>query len=146
MNQADAYAAVVLSLTRFVEDFRKAEMASAEYVNWDAHAQIAELPQKDAIGLAGVGLAEDAPGSYEVAAAIALSTWDDKNLIRLTKLVSKLFGSLPVQARIPVYDPATAAETSFMVVANPRSVSPVGKAETRSVQALEFRLLLSPAA
>lgn len=146
MSRSKIYAAVTLSLVKLVDDFRKAEMPTAEYVNWDAHAQIGELPQKDAIGLAGVGLAEDTPGHYEVAAAVAISTWDDKNLIRLTKLVSDFFDMLPIEGQVPVFNPDDGDRMSFMVVAGPRSVSPVGKAETRSVQAMEFRLLLSPAA
>lgn len=146
MSSPKIYAAVTLSMTKLVEDFRLSRMPGAEYVNWDAHAQIGELPASDAIGLAGVGLAEDSPGHYEVAVAVALSTWDDQNLIRLTGLVSDFFDLLPIEGRVPVYDPTTADPMSFMVVAGPRSVSPVGKAETRSVQALEFRLLLSPGA
>lgn len=144
MSSPKIYAAVTLSLTKLVEEFRQAQMLDAAYVNWDAHAQIGELPQQDAIGLAGVGLAEDEPGHYEVAAAVALSTWDDMNLIRLTKLVSDFFDLLPISGRVAVFNPADGTPMSFMVVAGPRSVSPVGKAETRSVQALEFRLLLSP--
>lgn len=59
MSSPKIYAAVTLSLTKLVEEFRQAQMPDAAYVNWDAHAQIGELPQQDAIGLAGVGLAED---------------------------------------------------------------------------------------
>lgn len=134
-------ASIVLSLMRYVEDFRLAQMPDAEHINWDAHAQIAELPQKDAIGLAGVGIAEDTPGMFEVAVGVAISTWDDQNLIRLTSLVSAFYESLPVESSVTIYNPTPVHK---LIVASPRAILPVGKAETRSVQAMEFRMLSSP--
>lgn len=136
-------ASIVLSLMRYVEAFRLSHMPGAQHINWDAHAQIAELPQCDAIGLAGVGIAEDTPGMFEVAVGVAISTWDDKNLIRLTNLVSAFFETLPVEAQITIYNPDPVHK---LLVASPRAILPVGKAETRSVQAMEFRLLTSPLA
>lgn len=146
MTEADLYDNVVSSLEKVVNDFRKEHMPDAEYVNWDAHAQLTELPQADCVGLAGVGLSEDDPKSYEIALGVAVSTWDDPGLYRLRKLMSKLRACFIPETRIQVYDHETAEPNCFMVCVVPLGIMPVGKAETRSVQAMEVRLLLDPGA
>lgn len=146
MTQEDLYDNVVVSLIRFVEDFRKEFMADADYVEWDGHAELSELPKKDVIGMAGCGLAEDQPGLYEVVFGVQVSTWGDPNLGRLRKLVSRLRGRLVPETRITVYNHDTAAEDSWLVTATPLAVLPVARAETRAIQAVEVRALLSPAA
>jgi hypothetical protein len=146
MNHKVLYDNVVASLGRVVELFREVEMPTADYVNWDAHASIGELPSNDLIGLAGVGFTEGESGHYEVVCGIAVSTWDDPNLARLTDLVSQVFGLFPPTTSVPVYDHSTGDVWSFMVVTTPRAVTPVGRAETRPVQAVEIRLLLDPGA
>ncbi len=146
MQREELFESLVLSLTRWVEDFRAAEMAGSEYVNWDGHANINELPQKDIIGLAGVGFAEDRPKNYQVVFGILVSTWDDPGLHRLTKLVSKLDGRLWPEKNISLYKPAevTLIPGAWMQIVLPRAVTPVSKAEVRAVQGVERHALVDP--
>lgn len=150
LTDDNLYESVTLSLMRYVEDFRAEVMPEAEYVNWDAHSNIGELPEADVIGLAGVGLAEDEDKKYEVTFGVLVSTWNDANLNRLTAAVSKMFGRVKPGRTIRVYalDAAgeNAVDKTFMVAALPRAVTPVSKAEVRAVQGVECRLLLDPGA
>jgi hypothetical protein len=146
MNEADLYNNVVVSITRVIEQFRLAEMPNSQYINWDAHAQINELPARDVIGLAGVGMAEDEPKNYSIVCGIAIATYEDPHLSRLTKLISKLRAKFANQARITVYDHGAAVPDSFMVAALPLAIMPVGNTESRSMQAIEVHLILDPGA
>ena len=146
MAPEDLYDNVVASLIRFVQDFREEWMPDADYVNFDAHAQLNELPQKDIIGMAGVGFSEDDPSRYEIMCGISVSTWGDPNLARLTKMISKLRGRLIPGTALTVYDHDTAAPDAHMVTITPLAIMPVGQAETRTVQSIEIHLLLDPSA
>src|SRR5690606_2590701 len=97
-------------------DLRKEVAPNAEYVDWDAHSQIAELPTKDVIGPAGCGLVENGPGDTDVVFSFGVGTYGDKNLVRLRRLASILYGRLKAETRIPVLDSETGAELAWMVV------------------------------
>lgn len=150
LTDDNLYESVQMSLTRLVEDFREQHMPEAEHINWDAHANLNELPEADVIGLAGLGLAEDDDKQYEITFGILMSTYNDATLTRLTRLISRFFACVAPQKRIQVYsvspDGETALETSWMVAALPRAVTPVSRAEVRAVQGVEARLLLDPGA
>ncbi|AKU43544.1 hypothetical protein CPT_Seuss18 [Caulobacter phage Seuss] len=146
----DLYINVILSLTRFVEDFRLAHMPTADLIDWDDHANIEELPEKDVIGLMGVGMATDVKDQHEVVFGIGLSTYADKGKVRLSRLISKMRGALDPEGTIQIYeeslDGLTAVKKSWMVLAHPVAVTPTSKTEVRVVQAVEARALVSPAA
>ena len=71
---------------------------------------------------------------------------DDLNNFRLTKLVSKLYGILAPETRIPIYDLTTTLPVSWMVVKTPVAITPVTRAEIRSIQFVECRALMDLAA
>lgn len=150
IDRKKLYLNVVLSLTRFVEDFRAANMPNADLIDWDDHANINELPEKDVIGLMGVGMATDAPYHHEVVFGVGISTYADKNKVRLTRLVSMMRGEIDpdAQATIQIYeespDGLTATKKSWMAMAHPVAVTPTSKTEVRVVQAVEGRALISP--
>src|SRR5690606_31998613 len=128
LTNDNLYESVQMSLTRLVEDFRAQHMPDAAHVNWDAHANLNELPESDVIGLAGLGLAEDDDKQYEVTFGILMSTYNDATLTRLTRLISRFFAQVAPQTRIQVYsvspDGETALESSWLVAALPRAVTP----------------------
>ena len=142
------YESAVFSLQRMVEDFRVEHFSTATYLNWDAHATIAELPEGDLIGLAGVGMAEDEPKKFELVAGVQVSTTNDPNLDRMTRIISRLFSRVKPESRVDIYvaQGGQVVKAGWMVTALPRGVTPVQRAEVRAVQAVEFRLLLDPAA
>lgn len=146
MKSDDIYNNIVTSLVKWINDLRQEVFPDAEYVDFDEHAQITELPTAQlAMGPAGVGLAQDEDG-WEVVFSFGVLTYQDKNLQRLRKAVSYIFGRLPVEATIPIYDAETGEELTWMVIRTPRAVTPVTKAEIRSLQFVEMSALLNPAA
>lgn len=148
LSKDEIYESVVLSLTRWVEDFRLEQMPDATYVNWDAHATLNELPPGDLIGLAGVGMAEDEHRKYEITFGVQVATENDPNLHRMTALVSKMFGRVEPSTKLTVYkaENGQAVPATWMVAALPRAVTPVLRAEIRAVQAVEAKLILDPGA
>lgn len=146
MTEDDLYNNVVISLVKFVNQFREDEAPAADYVDWDAHAQIAELPTTPIlIGPAGCGMTETKEGQ-EVVFSFGIGSYQDTNLVELRRLISKLYGRLTVGTRIPVVDATTGTEMSWMVVRTPRAVTPITKAEVRSLQFVELTALLDPGA
>lgn len=141
MIENDLYYNVVISLVKFINEFR-GTISGANYLDWDEHANIAELPKDPIlIGPAGCGLSEEEDG-YNVVFSFGISTYEDKNLFTLRRTISSLFGQLTVGKRIPVYDAETGEEISWMVIKTPRAVTPVTKAEIRSLQFVEMNAKL----
>lgn len=145
MQDEQLYNNVVLSLIKFIQDWRAENAPDAEYVDWDAHAQISELPtEKVLVGPAGCGLTEESTGMFEVVFSFGISTYQDTNLFRLRSLISNLFGKLKLETRIPIYDAETTAAVSWMVIKAPRALTPVTKAEIRSLQFVELTAAIDP--
>jgi hypothetical protein len=145
MAEEDVYDNIVQTLVKWIIDFKDDVCPTAEYLNWDAHSQIAELP-KDGIliGPAGCGLADEDDGMIEAVFSFGVSTINDPNLFELTKIISKLRGRLRPATKIPVYDHDTAVIQSWMVVKTPIAITPVTKAEVRSIQFINLTALVSP--
>lgn len=147
MAEEDVYDNVVQSIVKWIQIYRADAAPASVYVNWDAHAQLDELPKDDMlIGPAGCGLADEPDGTQEVVFSIGVSTINDPNLFDLTRQMSKLRGRLRPGAKIPVYDHDTAEVASWMVIKTPIAVTPVTKAEIRSIQFINLTALLNPAA
>lgn len=147
MAEEDVYNNIVQSIVKWIQDYRADAAPGSVYLNWDAHSQVAELPKENTlIGPAGCGLTDEDDGMQEVVFSIGVSTINDPNLFELTKQMSKIRGRLRPQMTIPVYDHATATISSWMIIRTPISVTPVTKAEIRSIQFINLTALLSPAA
>lgn len=139
---ADIYTCICNSLIRFGEDFRKANAPDAVYFDWDAHAQISDIPESDVIGPAGIGLANEGKIT-QVAFSYGLATVGDTNLFRLREMMSKLYGVLQPEDIVPVYD-TNGNRFSWIVVKSPVTIAPVSKSEVRAVQFISVMGLLDP--
>lgn len=148
LTEENLYESVVLSLHREIELFRLEHMPSSQYLNWDEHAEMTELPEGDLIGLAGVGLAEDTDKEYDIPFAVLVSTYKDPGMHRMTKLLSRLRARFVAGTKLPVFTEVggVAVEKTWMVTRLPLAVTPASKAEVRLVQGIEARALLDPGA
>jgi hypothetical protein len=135
------YQAICSSIIKFSEDFRKLNMPASSYVDWDAHAQINELPQTNVMGPAGMGMTTENDGSF-VAFSIGASTMGDANLFLLRSIMSKLYGALVPETRLSILHPDNGQEVGWMVVKTPVQITPVSKAEIRSVQFINVLALI----
>lgn len=136
------------SLIKFTQDFiAKARLDNVstdlDFINLDAHAEIHEWPAVDLIGLQGFAVQTN-DKMHEVAASLFVMTINDPNLFKHYELLDRLFTALKPENIIKLYSAATAAEKSWMVVADGTSVYPVGRAETRTLQAIHFTLEVNP--
>lgn len=144
MNHENYYNNICLSIVKFARDFQAAKFSASTYVDWDAHAEVNELPTGDLIGPAGIGLSTEQVNFDYVVFAFGISTIDDPNLFRLRKTMSQLHAKLRPMTKIPIYDADTAQVISWMVVKTPLSISPVSKAELRAVQFINVMALIGP--
>jgi hypothetical protein len=146
MNEDALYNNVVLSLIKWINDFRIANMPSATYFDWDSHAQPELLPDGDLIGPAGCGLTDESQTQISVVASIGISTSGDTNLFRLRQLISMIRGQLKWGTTIPVYDADSQQVVSWMVIRTPTAITPISKAQIRSIQFYNFSALVDPGA
>lgn len=149
MTKAELYNNIVQSVIKFIGDFMvDNDLTLADnYVDWDAHSQIHELPNsKTLVGPAGIGMMHEMDDDIQVVFSVGVCTEDDQNLFRLRSLMSKLYGALAPQTRVTLYDHATSTIATWMVVAPPVSITPVTKAETRSLQFIQVRAMIDPGA
>jgi hypothetical protein len=143
IQPTDIYSCICSSIIRFGETFRKANaLPSATYFDWDAHAQLSELPENDVVGPAGIGLSNEGKIT-QVVFSIGLATVGDANLFRLRKMMSQLYGELQPEMTIPVYD-TTGTRRSWLVVKSPVTIAPVSKSEVRACQFISVMALLDP--
>jgi hypothetical protein len=111
------------------------------FVNFDAHANISDLPKTDIIGLLGysIHMNDKMPTIF---VGVYISTFNDPDLVRHMKLVGLVFSKLQSEDTIPLYSAAApTVQSGFMVVANGTTLEPCAKVEVRSLQLLNVRLL-----
>lgn len=149
MNPKHLYTGIVYSLVKKLLD----EMPDGwEYIDWDAHAEIHELPAVDKlIGLSGVSLANDGE-EIRVVFAVGVATQNDPNLFNLRGATSEFYGVFAPETRVDVYDKvaiddgADVEPSSWMVMTTPIEILPINRAEIRNVQFINCSALLNPKA
>ena len=134
MDKEELFNNVVQSLTKWIVDFAAEKIPDGQFLNWDAHAIIEELPKDNILfGPAGCALTEDEEG-ISIIFSFGISVNEDKNLFRLTRMISSLYGRLRPKTRIPIYDHDSTQESSALIIRTPVEITPVAKAEIRSMQ------------
>jgi hypothetical protein len=151
MNPRHLYTNIVYSLVKKLIEEMPPELA-AVYVDWDAHAEIHELPSDDVlVGLSGVSLDHE----YEeirVVFGVGLATQNDPNLFKLRALTSHMYGAFFPETRVELYDKAdidaggNITPTDWMILTTPIEILPINRAEIRNVQFINCSALLNPAA
>lgn len=133
------------SLMRFCNDFVDAQAllsVTLEFVNFDAHADEATIPNGDLIGIAGLGLVFD-DSLIDIQAMVGLSTEGDTNLFRLSNLMGQLLELLRPECLIRVYDSESGDDIGWMVIKNGTRLMPVGGATAKPLQYVIIELATS---
>lgn len=115
-----------------------------EFIDWESHANILELPTKDLIGPMSLTLMETSPQFFEVSFTIAVSTYSDENLFRHRDYVGETFERMRPQKQIKVYDSETAAELGFLIMTEGTLLAPMSRADVRPFQYVQASALLEP--
>jgi hypothetical protein len=106
-----------------------------EFVDWEAHANINELPTRDLIGTTAVSFSEEEPDVFAGSMTIGVSTYaNDQNLFRLRNIVGEVFRQLRPGEKIPFYDHETLMQKGWLYVVNGTTVLPMTKADVRPLQ------------
>lgn len=114
-----------------------------QYIDWDAHADLKELPDADMIGLSGFGISENEK-IYEVVFGLMLCTYNDPNLFRVTDFADTFFKAMMAEQRFRIYDPITGAAANWAVFENGTAVSPVARVEVRPTIQITASALIAP--
>jgi hypothetical protein len=143
MNEELLYLSLVKSLTRWCVDQIADDLTDFEFIDWDEHADIHELPDGDLFGIAGVGMVTD-EGIYDVVFGLAAATTNDTGLNRLRTLISKCRGRLKPGTTIPFYDLVTEQPLTYILIKSPVAIEPMTRAGTRPFQGLDFVATIDP--
>lgn len=118
-----------------------------QFVDWETHANVNELPNADCIGPTSLTFTEVSPQMVEVNFAIGVSTHgDDHNLFRLRHMVAVLYEKYRVGTRHVYFDADTAAVISYMKSVDGTMVAPMSRADVRPFQYIQVEMLLDPGA
>lgn len=118
---------------------------SIEFIDWEAHANIYELPDTDLIGTTALTFTEEEPEVFSVSFAIGVSTFtDDKNLFRLRDYVGKVFSQLRPELKIAYYDHQTQEQLGWLLLVDGTIVAPMTKADARPLQFIQCHAVLDP--
>lgn len=134
------------SIVRFIQDEREAmnlvgTLDNAEYIEWDAHANINDLPSADLIGPRAFSVTQE-DNIYIIHCAIGIATFNEENLFRLRKASARIFDKVSKNRSISVYDVDTEIEYNQMVITDGTHLAPVARADVRALQFIQFEALL----
>lgn len=116
-----------------------------EFMDWEAHVNVPELPNKDLIGPSALSVTEHSKELISVSFAIGVSTFlGDKNLFRQRDYVARVFERLRPESKIIYFDADSASEKSVLVVTDGTMAAPMSKAESRPWQYVQCEALLVP--
>jgi hypothetical protein len=116
-----------------------------QYIDWETHANVSELPNADLIGPTSLTFMEVAPQLIEVNFAIAVSTYGtDQNLFRHRDYIGRIFEKLRPEKQIVYFDAAAATVRGFLVCTDGTMVAPMTRADVRPFQFVQSQALLEP--
>jgi len=115
------------------------------FIDFEAFANEAELPDSDLIGPTAFALTETEANFFNVSFAIGVSTYtDDKNLFRMRAIIDQVFTRLRPLKSIPVYKAGTLELVGQMTVTDGTTLLPMSRAAARPWQYVQLECLLEP--
>jgi hypothetical protein len=134
----------IVAFTNDIVDNRKALYPDVEieYVDWEAHANIQELPDTDLIGTTAITITEDSTDMFSGSFTIGVSTYaTDHSLFRLRNYVGEIFKRLQSGSKIAFYDHTTLELKGYMYVTDGTIIMPMTRADTRPLQFIQCQFI-----
>lgn len=145
---ASIWGSIVKMCNELIAEFRlENPSANIQFIDWEAHANIEELPDtaQDLIGPTSLVIMETSPEMFDINFAIAVSTYStDENLFRLRAYISKIFERLRPLKKFIVYDSETAGTIGYVVATNGTGIMPMSRSTNRPFQYVQVAGLLGP--
>ncbi|KGM36131.1 hypothetical protein [Inquilinus limosus] len=135
----DLYESAQASVLNICKNFATETGGGMAVFKFDAHAETNSWPNNDVIGPAEFQV-EVNVGILEIETLIGISTLNDTNIVRLDKLISRLFTKLQPDKMFPFLDAGNGAPMGMMKVKSPVVVLPVARTETRPVKFIGLSL------
>jgi hypothetical protein len=118
--------------------------APIEFIDWEAHANIAELPDADLIGTTAIAFTEEDEG-ISGSFTLGISSFaSDKNLFRMRNYVGRAYDRMRSGNKIPLYDQEACIQTGWLYLTVGTTVMPMTRADARPLQFVQCSFLLDP--
>lgn len=114
-------------------------VAQLEVFNFDAHADINDLPNSDVIGVAELQLENDLE-TQELTCMIGVSTLNDTNLLRMDRIVDFVYANLAPGQMLQVVSANNGSPIGWMKVKRGTAVFAVSKTKVRPLQFIAVAL------
>ena len=138
---------VVLTKQLIAEMAAEYPNSKIEFIDWEAHANINELPNCDLVGPTAMTITEHSPSLVSVSFAIGVSTYqDDKNLFRHRDYIGRVFERLRPESTFSYFDSEASLVKSVLIATDGTMLSPMTKSESRPWQYVQCECLLQPVA
>ena len=116
-----------------------------QFIDWEAHANIPEMPNADLIGPLTLAIREYDDGLYNVTFAIGVSTYGtDAPMSRLRFALNGIFNRLQSGHKIVYYDYDHASEKSVIQIRPGTLIAPMDDLTVRPFQYVQATGLLTP--
>lgn len=134
------------SIVRFSQDtitqlVSEGVSSSLQFIDWDAHAKIQELPPSDLLGPGGLALM-DTHEEIVINFTIGVATHGDTQLFRQRTIVDRVHSLMRPQNQIVLYDLETSEPTGILVFTEGTSILPMSRSENHAVQFIQAEALL----
>lgn len=106
---------------------------SADFINFDAHAEIAEWSNQDLLGISMFSMRLN-DALIHLDFAVGVSTYDDPQLLRHIQIMDRLVEKLKPSQTHPVYHADTGARLGWMRTFNGTEVLRMERTESRPIQ------------
>ncbi|WP_454287258.1 hypothetical protein [Rhizobium arsenicireducens] len=115
------------------------------FIDWEAHANIHELPETDLIGTTAITITEEEPEVFSFSFTLGISTFgDDGNLFRLRNYVGEAFRRLRPGLQIAYCDRITAEQLGWLHIVDGTVVLPMTRADARPLQFVQCQGIIDP--
>ena len=133
------------SIIVFCQQIIQALPTPVTFIDWEAHANIEELPDADLLGPTAVAITDGGPGEQSVSFAVGVCTYEgDRNLFRHREIMAAVFERMRPERKLTFYDASAGSEESVLVFLPGTTVSPMSRAKSRPWQFVQAESLLVP--
>lgn len=139
------WGSVVKLCQSIISEATEAGEITPHFIDWEAHADIPELPNEDLLGPAQIAFEEETPEVIRANITIGVSAYNDANLFRHRRLVGRVFERCRVGQSFPYFAADTAGtKPSFFKILDGVMVPPMSRSEVRPLSFIQFEALLVP--
>jgi hypothetical protein len=141
------WSSVVMLTNSLITEIYQAGIGTPVLCDWDAHANIEELPNADLIGPAALGFSEQ-DQIIEASFAIAVSSYGtDENLFRHREMMARVFERVRPLKTFPYYQAGSNNVVLGTIVSQDGTATvPLSRAEVRPYQFVQVNCLIDPTA